>query len=72
MFDEKKIMQEASTSDPFTNQMRIISLGIEIRNLRNTIEHLHANTTPDCQECGAKHMNFNLSTYEWNCSNCDY
>ena len=72
MIDEKKLIQEASTADPFTNQMRIISLGIEIRNLRNTIEHLHANTKPDCSECGAQSMNLNLSTHEWNCSNCDY
>ena len=70
--DEKRLMREASTADPFTNQMRIISLGIAIQKLRNTIDHLHADTMPDCPGCGAQGMNLNLLTYEWDCSNCDY
>lgn len=72
MIDEEKLMTEALTADPFINQMRIISLSLAVQKLRNTIDHLHSDTRPDCPECGGQSMNLNLFTYEWDCSGCDY
>lgn len=72
MIDEEKLMREASTADPLQNQMIIIGLVCAVQKLKNTIDHLHADTRPDCPECGAQSMNLNLLTYEWDCSDCDY
>ena len=76
----KKIFNQMKTEDPnspftgLTNSGRLISFAFMIDNLRNTIDHLVAGTTPKCdfddRICDQK-MIFDLCVYEWRCPVCD-